>query len=197
MRFHLSLEPRSAIRFVQNNFCAYGTIDTNYAPISHRNVISHDPRHQFHQLRSKWFLSLWYVRHKPCTYLASWLVLSHTDWIEHPLEPRNLGVPSSASKTISEALLCLAQMVHLSCTDTYTVSKRTKQDSTWPKSPRSCIRCVQNTFQANGMFGENRAPILRQDPYYLEMDSNDLPLEPQNLGVPMGASKWFLSLWYI
>jgi hypothetical protein len=45
MRFHLSLEPRSAIRFVQNDFCAYGTIGTNYAPISHQNEISHDPHH--------------------------------------------------------------------------------------------------------------------------------------------------------
>jgi hypothetical protein len=72
------------------------------------------------------FLGLWYVRRKPCTYLVSWLALSHMNWIEHPLEPCNLEVPSSASKTISEALLCLAQTVHLSCTDTYTVLKRTK-----------------------------------------------------------------------
>jgi hypothetical protein len=31
---------------------------------------------EFHRVRPIWFLSLWYVRHKPCTYLASRLALS-------------------------------------------------------------------------------------------------------------------------
>jgi hypothetical protein len=35
-----------------------------------------------------------------------------------PLEPRLLGVPSGASKMISGPMVCLAQAVHLSCTDT-------------------------------------------------------------------------------
>jgi hypothetical protein len=35
MSFHLSLEPRSAIRFVQNDFYAYGMIGANRAPILH------------------------------------------------------------------------------------------------------------------------------------------------------------------
>jgi hypothetical protein len=43
-----------------------------------------------------------------------------------PLEPRHIGVPSSASKTISMPMVCSVQTVHLSCTDTSTVSKRTK-----------------------------------------------------------------------
>jgi hypothetical protein len=30
---------------------------------------------KFHQVRQKWFLKLWYVRHKPCTYLATRLAL--------------------------------------------------------------------------------------------------------------------------
>jgi hypothetical protein len=30
---------------------------------------------EFHRVRQKWFLSLWYVRRKPCTYLASRLAL--------------------------------------------------------------------------------------------------------------------------
>jgi hypothetical protein len=42
------------------------------------------------------------------------------------IEPHHLGVPSSASKTISEPMARLAQTVHLSCTDTNTVSKRTE-----------------------------------------------------------------------
>jgi hypothetical protein len=42
------------------------------------------------------------------------------------LEPRNLRVPSSASKKISERMVHLAQTVHLSCTDTNNISKRTE-----------------------------------------------------------------------
>jgi hypothetical protein len=44
----------------------------------------------------------------------------------HPLEPRQLGVPSGAFKTISEATVRLAQTVHLSYTDTNSFSKRTE-----------------------------------------------------------------------
>jgi hypothetical protein len=46
--------------------------------------------------------------------------------IKLPLEPHHLGVPTGASKMISEPMVCLAQTVHLSCTDTNTISKRTK-----------------------------------------------------------------------
>jgi hypothetical protein len=37
MSFHLSLEPTSAIRCVQNDLCAYGTFGANRAPILHRH----------------------------------------------------------------------------------------------------------------------------------------------------------------
>ena len=43
-----------------------------------------------------------------------------------PLVPRQLGVPSGPSKMISEPMVCLAQTVHLSCTDANTVSKCTE-----------------------------------------------------------------------
>jgi hypothetical protein len=35
-----------------------------------------DITEKLRQVRPKWFLSLWYFRHKPCTYLASRLALS-------------------------------------------------------------------------------------------------------------------------
>jgi hypothetical protein len=158
-----------------------------------------------------------------------------TDWTELPLQPRHLGVPSGASKTISEPMVHSAQIVHLSCTDTYTTSRRTEtrfhmthvtsefhrvrqkwflilwyvrckpctylvsrlgqslnelsQASTWASSLRNTTRCVQNDLWANGMFGANRAPILRQDYHYLETDWTKLALEPRHLGVPPGAFK--------
>jgi hypothetical protein len=77
---------RSNIGCVQNDFWAYGMFSTNYAPILNRhqhylqmdqNTIAHDPHHLgLHRVRPKWFLSLWYVRRKPYTYLASRLALS-------------------------------------------------------------------------------------------------------------------------
>jgi hypothetical protein len=45
---------------------------------------------------------------------------------ELPFEPRHLGVPSGASKTISGAMVHLAQTVHPSCTKTNTISKHTE-----------------------------------------------------------------------
>jgi hypothetical protein len=45
---------------------------------------------------------------------------------ELPVEPRHQGVPSGASKTIYEPMVRLAQTMHLSCTDTNNVSKRTE-----------------------------------------------------------------------
>jgi hypothetical protein len=159
-------------------------------------------------VRLKQFLSLWYVWHKPFTYLAPTLTLSpnapkrnstwptsprssigcvqnnfwaygmfganhapilrqdlhylQTEWIKILLEPHHFGEPSGASKTIYDPMIHLAQTVHLSCTDTYSVSKWTKQVSTWPKSPRSSILFDQNDFRAYGMLGANNAPILHR-----------------------------------
>ena len=82
----LEPSPRSTIRCVRNNFRAYGTFDANHAPILHRpNTVSKHKEAriqmthitlEFHRVRRKRFPSLWYVRRKPCTYLASRLALS-------------------------------------------------------------------------------------------------------------------------
>ena len=42
---------------------------------------------------------------------------------ELSLEPHHFRVPTGASKIISEPMVYLAQTVHLSCTDTNTISK--------------------------------------------------------------------------
>jgi hypothetical protein len=70
--------------------------------------------YEFHQVRSKLFISLWYVQCKPCTYLPSRLALR---------DPRHLGVPSGASKTVYEPMVRLTQTEHLSSTDSNTVTK--------------------------------------------------------------------------
>ena len=65
-------------------------------------------------MHPKRYLSLWYVWRKPCTYLALTRTPSPNGPNEIPRDPRHLGVPSGASKTISELMVRLAQTVHLS-----------------------------------------------------------------------------------
>jgi hypothetical protein len=48
------------------------------------------------------------------------------DQNELPLEPHHLGAPSGASKTISEPMVRLVQIMHLSCINTNGVSKQTE-----------------------------------------------------------------------
>ena len=78
--------------------------------------------------------SLWYIRRKPCTYLASRLGLSQNGRNELPLKHRHLVAPSGASKTICKPMVHIAQTMHLSCTDTNTVSKRKRSEI--PHHPR-------------------------------------------------------------
>jgi hypothetical protein len=128
--------PKSSLRCKQYYFCAYGMFKANRAPILHRNErcpqTDRNEIHkthiikEFHRVFLKLFLRLWHVWSKPCTYLALtlWLFPNAPKW--HSTWPHHLGVPSGASKMISEPLECLVQTVLVSCTDTSTVSKKTK-----------------------------------------------------------------------
>ena len=60
----------------------------------------------------KRFMSLWYVKRKPCTYLALTLTPSPNGPDEISHDPRHLGIPSGASKAISEPMVRLTQTVH-------------------------------------------------------------------------------------
>jgi hypothetical protein len=81
---------------------------------------------EIHRVHPKWFLSLWYDWRKPCTYLAPILTHLQTDWNEIPLNSRHLCVLSGVSKMIFGPMVHLAQNMHLSGTDTNTVSKWTE-----------------------------------------------------------------------
>ena len=56
-------------------------------------------------MRPKRYLSLWYVGRKPYTYLALILIPSPNALNEIPHDPRHPGVPSGASKMISELMV--------------------------------------------------------------------------------------------
>ena len=70
-------------------------------------------------MRPKRYLGLWYVGRKPCTYLALTITPSPNGPNEIPHDPRHLGVPPGASKTISDP------MVHLAKPSTYVTSTLT------------------------------------------------------------------------
>jgi hypothetical protein len=110
------------------------------------------------------------------------------DSTDLPLEPRHLGVPSSVSKMISMPMVCSLQTVHLSCTDTNTVSKWTKTryhmthityEFHWvrPKLFEPMVRSVQScTYVASRLALSPNRP-------------NRAPPDPRHLGVPSGPSK--------
>jgi hypothetical protein len=80
----------------------------------------------FYLVCPKWFLSLWYVRRKPCSYLASRLALSPNRPKRAHTLPCHQGVPSGVSKTILEPMARLAQTMQLSYVKVSIISKQTK-----------------------------------------------------------------------
>jgi hypothetical protein len=157
--------PRSSIRCVQNNFQANDTFGVKISNIqTNQNELPLEPHHLgVHWVRPKQILTLWYVCRKLCTYLASWLAYLQMDWNELALEPRDLRVPFILSKMVTKPMVRSAQTMHISCTDTNTLSEPTETRFAMTHSPRSSIRCIQNNFRANDTFGANRAPVLHQD----------------------------------
>jgi len=95
----------------------------------------------YHQVRLKWFLSLWYIERKPCTYLVVKLTLS----------PNGLKRYSVWHTSSRSSIRC----VHSSCVKispcTYLAVKLTlspnglKRYSVWHTSSRSSIRCVHSS----------------------------------------------------
>jgi hypothetical protein len=119
---------------------------------------------EFHRVRPKWFLRLWYVWHKPCTYLASRLALClnglnrASTWA---------SPPRSTMRCVQNNLWACGTFGAKPCT--YLTSRlalspnELNQASTRASSPRSTIRYIQNDFWSFGTFSANHAPILRQD----------------------------------
>jgi hypothetical protein len=172
MSIHLSPSPRSTIGCVQNDFCAYVTLAQTLHPscvtISSMSKQTKTSIHvclvtwEYHWVRPKWFSSWWYVRRKPCTYLASRLALSLN----------RLKQVTTCASSHRSTIGCIPKwfLIYVWCKPctylalTLTVSPNgLKWESTWPMSPRISIGCVQNDFWAYVLFGANHAPILCQD----------------------------------
>ena len=84
-------------------------------------------------MQPKRYLSLWYVWCKPCTYLTSTLNPSPNGPNKIPHDPHHLGLPSGASKMISEPMVRLAK----SCTNlTSTLTPCRNGPNKIPHDPR-------------------------------------------------------------
>jgi hypothetical protein len=81
---------------------------------------------EYHWVRPKQFLSQWYIRCKPCSYIAPALTLSPNVPKWDFTWPTHLGLPSSAFKIIFEPMVHLAQTAHLSWVRISTICKRTQ-----------------------------------------------------------------------
>jgi hypothetical protein len=111
--------------FVRCKLCTYLCTDTS--TVSKRTKTRFHMTHvtyEFHRVRPRLFIRIWFIACNPYTYLVSRLELSLNGPNRAPPDPRHLGVPSSASKTIYEPMVRLTQTKHLSCTDTNPVSKQ-------------------------------------------------------------------------
>jgi hypothetical protein len=81
---------------------------------------------EYHRVHPKQFLSLWYVWHNPCTYLAPTLTPSQNGLKHDSTSPKSPRVPSGASKMVSNTMVCSEQTVNLYCVKVSTISKQTK-----------------------------------------------------------------------
>jgi hypothetical protein len=104
---------------------------------------------EYHLMHPKWFLRLWYIWWKSCTYLALKLTLS-------PNGPKQACIwassPRSTVRCIQNNFWAYGRFWRKRCTyhaPKLTLSpKGSKRYSTWPTTPRSSIGCIQNSSEA-------------------------------------------------
>jgi hypothetical protein len=151
--------PTSTTTCVQNDCWAHRTFDANRAPILRKastiykwietSIYLSLVTEEYHRVRPKWFLSLWHVWHKHCTYLAltpttiskwieTWFHMANVTQVFYRVCPKlflSLWYVRRKPRTYLASRLALS-------------TNRPKQASTSGSSPRSTIRCVQNDFNA-------------------------------------------------
>jgi hypothetical protein len=114
-----------------------------------------------------------------------------------PHDPRHHGVPSGASKMISEVVVRLGQTVHLSCVKISIISKWMDEASTWASSPRSTIGCVQNDFWAYGLLAQTIHLSCTNTNNISKWTKTRFHMTHVILEFHRVHRKWFLSLWYV
>jgi hypothetical protein len=107
---------------------------------------------EYHPVRSKRFLRLWYIWCKLWICLAPSLTLSPNGPKQDSHGPHLLRLPSDVFKPCTYLDSRLAQSPN-----------EPKRASIWASSPRSTMHCVQNDLWASSTFGANCATIIHQN----------------------------------
>ena len=141
---------------------------------------------EYHRVHPKWFLSLWCIRRKLCTYLAPKLTLS-------PNRPNRAftwaSSPTSTIGNFHNDFWAYGALGNYLAPKLILSPAGPKRDSIWYTSSSSSIGCiyssigrVQIDLWAYGMFHANRAPILHQDlALYPNRASTWAPLPRNNI----------------
>jgi hypothetical protein len=130
------MSPRCSIACVQNCFRAYGMFGatmhlyyTNTNTISKQTELRFDMTYvtkEFQWVHPKWFLSLWYVRRRPCTYLTPTLTQfsNRPKWDSTwPTSPRgSIGCVQNGFRVYGT----FGATMHQFYTNTNIISKQTK-----------------------------------------------------------------------
>ena len=166
---HLGLPSCASRLFSKHLVCSMQTVHLSCFKISTISKQTEPSLHlslftqEYQQVLPKWFLRLWCIIRKPCTYLAPKLILALSTSNEIPYDTRHQGVLQGVSKLISKHMVRSKQTVHLSCIKISTISKSTEQSFHLSLLPRSSIGSVQNHFLAYAALCANLAPILHRN----------------------------------
>jgi hypothetical protein len=137
------------------------------------------------RVRPKQFLSLWYVRRKPCSYLAPTLTTSpnrlkwDSTW---STSPRN---SIGCVQNYFEPLVRSTQTMHLSCIKISTISKWTKRSF-----QLSLVTYQGVSSSSSKMISEPKVRLVQiVHLSCIQMDRNGIPHDSSHVGVPFGVSK--------
>ena len=137
----------------------------------------------------KWFLRLWCIRRKLCTYLELKLTLSPNRPKRDSIWHSHLRVLSGASKLIYEHMVRSMQIVHLSCIKISSISKQTKPSFHLSlfiyEFQQVCPKWFLRLWCIRHKLSTYLAPKLILSPN----GQNKIPSDTCHLGVPSGASK--------
>jgi hypothetical protein len=144
--------------------------------------------YEFHLVRPKLFMSLWYVQCNPSPCLASRLALSPNGPNRAPTDPCHLGVQSGVSKMSYEPMVRMTQTNHLSCTDAITVSKHIKMIFHMTNVTKEFHR-VPSILFSSIQYVQCKPCTNLASRHYIQTYRTELLLDSRHLGVPSSASK--------
>jgi hypothetical protein len=145
---------------------------------------------QFHRVRPKWFLRLWYFRHKPCAYLASRLALS----------PNELnGASTGASLPRSTIGFVQNDFWAWGTFGANQAPKLHQHQHYLQMGQNESPHDPHHLVVPSGAYITISEPLVRSTQTvhlscvkistYLQTNRIEIPLETRHLGVPPGASK--------